>query len=352
MTDQKKTVIYLIVFYLLAPSLALADWKTDINQYLKEEKWEEAQILLENSLPSLAEPDRQEALAILPYIYHRLGQTEKEKQAVVNYFEEYNLAEPLFEFLDFSVFNPWQEFWGKWERDYPLLTNLNFLVPASAEPRTIPEMLRLGFDLSADAYYKIQLEGQPLLGGWWSKGSHLIQLPLPFSYEEPFTIKLDVFLKTSLVTVRKRIVIDFNFRHRNLGQPELAVLRQNTPPLKDIEGEVALYIGDTLIYKSSKYLQKKVPVKINIPPPNPPGTKPYLVPQKDQYPMRAVSIIDAVSAIVKTVKDWRKKPPETTPAIYNRQAELNFAFINPEQQAVRTEVEVRLKAEKPEVLPY
>lgn len=61
MTDQKKTVIYLIVFYLLAPSLALADWKTDINQYLKEEKWEEAQILLENSLPSLAEPDRQEA---------------------------------------------------------------------------------------------------------------------------------------------------------------------------------------------------------------------------------------------------------------------------------------------------
>ena len=352
MTDQKKTVIYLIVFYLLAPSLALADWKTDINQYLKEEKWEEAQILLENSLPSLAEPDRQEALAILPYIYHRLGQTEKEKQAVVNYFEEYNLAEPLFEFLDFSVFNPWQEFWGKWERDYPLLTNLNFLVTASAEPRTIPEMLRLGFDLSADAYYKIQLEGQPLLGGWWSKGSHLIQLPLPFSYEEPFTIKLDVFLKTSLVTVRKRIVIDFNVRHRNLGQPELAVLRQNTPPLKDIEGEVALYIGDTLIYKSSKYLQKKVPVKINIPPPNPPGTKPYLVPQKDQYPMRAVSIIDAVSAIVKTVKDWRKKPPETTPAIYNRQAELNFAFINPEQQAVRTEVEVRLKAEKPEVLPY
>jgi len=106
MIDQKKAVIHLIVFYLLVPSLALADWKTDINQYLKEERWVEAQILLENSLSSLAEPDRQEALAILPYIYHRLGQTEKEKQAIVNYFEQYNLAEPLFEFLDFSVFNP------------------------------------------------------------------------------------------------------------------------------------------------------------------------------------------------------------------------------------------------------
>ncbi|HRD02333.1 MAG TPA: hypothetical protein PLP57_06800 [Candidatus Saccharicenans sp.] len=352
MTDPRKTAILLIIFSLFSPLLVLADWKTDVNQYLKENKFKEAQILLESSLPSLSEPDRQEALALLPYIHHRLGQTEKEKQAMVNYFEEYNQGEPLFEFLDFSVFNPLLEFWGRWKKEYPLITNINFLVPASAEPRSIPEMLRLGFDLSAEAYYKIQLEGQPLLGGWWSKGSHLIQLPLPFSYEEPFTLKLDVFLKTSLVTVKKRIVLDFRVRHRNLGQPQLAVQRQNTPVLKDIEGEVAIYIGNTLIYKASKYLQKKIPVKITIPSPNPPGTKPYLVPQKDQYPLHAISVIDAVSAIVKTVKDWRKKPPEIAPSIFNRQAELNFTFINPEQQEVRTEVEVRLKTEKPEILPY
>jgi len=86
-----------------------------------------------------------------------------------------------------------------------------------------------------------------------------------------------------------------------------------------------------MIYKASKYLQKKIPVKITIPPPTPPGTKPYLAPQKDQYQFRAISVIDAVSAIIKTVKDWRKKPPEITPATFNRQAELNFTFINPEQ---------------------
>ena len=352
MIDQKKTVIFLIVFCLAGLSTALADWKTDINQYLKEKKYEEAQILLESSLPSLSEPDRQEALALLPYVLNRQGQMEKEKQAIVNYFEEYNQADLLFQFLDFSVFNPVLEFWGRWKEEYPQLTNLNFLVPVSVEARTIPEMLRLGFDLSAEAYYKIQLEGQPLLGGWWSKGSHLIQLPLPFSYDEPFTLSLDVFLKTSRLTIRKRILIDFKVRHRNLGQPELAVQRQNTPPVKDIEGEVAFYIGNTMIYKASKYLQKKIPVKITIPPPNPPGTKPYLAPQKDQYQLRAISVIDAVSAIIKTVKDWKKKPPEMTPATFSRQAELNFTFINPEQLDLRTEVDIRLKTEKPEILPY
>jgi len=119
MIDQIKTVIFLIVFCLAGPSAALADWKTDINQYLKEKKYDEAQILLESNLPSLSEPDRQEALALLPYVFNRQGQMEKEKQAIVNYFEEYNQAEPLFQFLDFSVFNPVLEFWGQWKEEYP-----------------------------------------------------------------------------------------------------------------------------------------------------------------------------------------------------------------------------------------
>jgi len=60
----------------------------------------------------------------------------------------------------------------------------------------------------------------------------------------------------------------------------------------------------------------------------------------------------AVLTIIKTVKDWRKKPPEITPATFNRQAELNFTFINPEQLDLKTEVDIRLKTEKPEILPY
>jgi hypothetical protein len=66
MINQIKTVIFLIVFCLPGPSVALADWKADINQYLKEKKFEEAQILLEINLPSLSEPDRQEALPFYP----------------------------------------------------------------------------------------------------------------------------------------------------------------------------------------------------------------------------------------------------------------------------------------------
>jgi hypothetical protein len=95
-----------------------------------------------------------------------------------------------------------------------------------------------------------------------------------------------------------------------------------------------------MIYKASKYLQKKIPVKITNSSAQSARNQTLSGPSKDQYQLRAISVIDAVSAIIKTVKDWKKKPPETTPATFSRQAELNFTFINPEQLDLRTEVDI------------
>jgi hypothetical protein len=159
-------------------------------------------------------------------------------------------------------------------------------------------------------------------------------------------------LKTRSITIRKRIGLEFKVEKRNLKNKEILVQRQDSVPIKNTEGELALYIGDTLIFKSIKYLQKQIPVKITIPPPNPPGTKPYLVPQEDQYITPGVSIIDAISAIASTIKDWRKKPPEKTPPTFTKKAEINFAFTTPEKQEVQTAVAIRLRPEKAEVLPY
>ncbi|MBC7361098.1 MAG: hypothetical protein H5U06_02265 [Candidatus Aminicenantes bacterium] len=352
MTKNFRIGIWILLTCLLIFPSARADWKSQINQYLKQHEYAEAQNLLKINLSKLENSDKQEALALLPYLYHRNNLPAEEKKAVIDYFEEYGQAQPLFEFLDFSVFNDVLEFWGKWREEYPLISNLNFLVPVSAQDRTIPEILRLGFDLSTEAYYKIHLEGQPLEGGLWSKGPHLVQLPLPFSFDQPFSLNLDIFMKTKSITIKKRVVLEFRVETKNLQNPDLLVQRQDAPPVKNIEGEVALYIGETLIYKATKYLQKQIPVKITIPPPNPPGTKPYLVPQKDQYPMHSVSIFDAITAITKIIQDWKKKPPEKTPATFNRKAEINFTFTHPERQEIRTDVTIRLKPQKAEVQAY
>ncbi|MGB9765056.1 MAG: hypothetical protein ACPLZD_06875 [Candidatus Saccharicenans sp.] len=329
-----------------------ADWKSEVNQYLKEQKYAEARNLVEINLSKLENVERQEALALLPYLCSQNHQAKEEKQAIINYFEEYGNSLPTFEFLDFSIFGPILDYWEKWKEGYPLISNLNFLVPVSSREDTIPDTLRLGFDLSTEAYYKIQLAGQPLEGGWWSQGPHLIQLPLPFSFDQSINLDLDIFLKTDSITIKKRIVLEFKAVAKNFQNPDFLVQRQTAPPVKNLSGELALYIGDSLIYKSTKYLETKIPLKITIPPPNPPGTKPYLIPQKDQYQMHGVSIIDAVSAIAKAIKDWKKKPTEKAPSSYLRRAEINFTFINPEKQEIKTEVNIRMKPEKAEVEYY
>lgn len=337
---------------IILPVFLRADWKSDLNLMLKENDYKQALSLLETTLKEMESADRQEALALLPFIYSKNNLPDEEKKALIDYFEEFGDSQPLLSFLDFSVFNQALEYWGKWRQEYPLITNFNFLMPVSAEDRTIPEVLRVSFDLSTDAYYKIQLDGNPLEGGLWMRGFHFIQLPLPFYFDRPYSLNLDIFLKTNHITIRKRLVLEFKVEKRNLKNQELLVQRQDSAPVKNLEGELAFYIGDTLIYKSIKYLQQKIPVKITIPSPNPPGTKPYLVPQKDQYVSPGVSIVDAISAIAGLIKNWREKPPEKTPPTFTKKAEINFSFANPEKQEILTEVTVRLKPEKAIFLPY
>lgn len=336
---------------LLLPLFLIAspDWKSDLNQKLKDGEYTEALALLDTNLPGLEKTERQEALAIRCFILNKLQKTKEEKEALVDYFEEFGQNQPVLEFLDFSQFHQVLEYWGNWLENFPLINNLNFLVATGSPENSIPEAIRLGFDLSAPAYYKLALEGQPLEGGLWEKGPHLVELPLPYSLEKPFSLNLDLFLRTEQITVKKRIQLEFNVESRNLGGQDLQVQRQEAPPVKNLQGEVALYIGQKLIYKATKYVQKKIPLKITIPPPNLPGTKPYIVPQKEQYPFHGVSILDAITAISQAIKDWKKKPPSPSPSTYERRPELVFNFVNPEKPEIRSKVTIKIKPARAEM---
>lgn len=352
MIKKSLFTLFLALCCFWLPWSARADWKTEINELLKQREFDPALNLLEKTLPGLDKSERQDAMAILPFLYFKNNLPAEEKQAIIDYFEEFGDSLPLLSFLDFSIFNQALEYWGRWRDEFPLISNLNFLLPVSAAERSIPEVLRIGFDLSAEAYYKIQLEGNPLEGGLWAKGSHLIQLPLPFYFDQPYSLNLDVYLKTRSITIRKRIILEFMVEKRSLKGQEFLVQRQEAPPIKNIEGEVAFYIGETLIYKATKYLQKQIPLKVIIPPPNLPGTKPYMAPDKEQPYFRGVSILDAIPAIIGAIKDWKKKPPEKAPASFIKKPEINFSFTSLERQEIRTEVAIKLRPVKAESLPY
>ncbi|MGB4704679.1 MAG: hypothetical protein WBI18_06355 [Candidatus Saccharicenans sp.] len=352
MTEKISKILLLFLLGLSLAAPLQADWKSEINDLLKQKDFISALDRLEKTFPALEQTERQEAMALLPFLYFKNNLPEEEKKALIDYFEENGDSTPLLSFLDLSVFDQVLAYWGRWRNEFPLLKNINFLVPASAEERTIPEVLRLGFQLTADAYYKIQLEGNPLEGGLWTKGEHQLALPLPFYFDQPYSLNLDIFLKTSSITIKKRIVLEFQIDKKNIMAQELLVQRQESPPIKNIEGELAFYIGETLIYRSTKYLQKQIPVKVVIPPPSPPGTKPYMRPDKDQPYFRGVSLLDAIPAIIGAIKDLRKKPPEKTPSTFLRKPELNFTFSGLEKQETRTEVTIKIREKRAEPLPY
>ncbi|MBC7348356.1 MAG: hypothetical protein H5U05_00115 [Candidatus Aminicenantes bacterium] len=352
MIEKRCRSLLLVLSCLLLFLSARADWKSEINELLKQREYEPALNLLEKTLPGLEQAERQEARGLLPFLYFKNNLPEEEKKALIDYFEEYGESQPLLSFLDFSVFNQALEYWSRWREEFPLISNINFLLPAAAEDRSIPEVLRIGFDLSAESYYKIQLEGNPLEGGLWTRGPHLIQLPLPFYFDQSYSLNLDVFLKTRSITIKKRLVLEFRIEKKSLSTQELLVQRQDSPPIKNVEGELAFFIGDTLIFKATKYLQRQIPVKVTIPPPNPPGTKPYMVPEKDQPYFRGISILDAVSAIAGVLKDWKKKPPARLPPSFVKKPEINFTFTSLEKQEIRTEVTIKLQPVKAEALTY
>lgn len=341
----KFLILAIIITQLSQPVFPAAapDWKNDINLKLKSGLYEEAMSVLDSVLPGLEKIEKQEAMVLRPFILNLLGKNEEEKKALIDYFEEFDRNQPVLEFLDFSIFSQLLEYWDKWQENFPLLNNLNFLVPVNSPENSIPEALRIGFDLSTRSYYKLILDDQPLEGGLWEKGPHLVELPMPYSYEKPFTLNLDIHLRTELITIKKRVVIEFNVDTRRPAGQDLLVQKQTSSSVKNLVGEVSLYIGDTLIYKATKYVPKKIPIKINIPPPNPPGTKPYLIPQKDQYPFRGVSIIDAISAISKVIQDWKKKPPSSVTPTYEKKTELVFNFVHPESPEVRSRITIKLK---------
>lgn len=351
MNKIAKLLISTIIITLLLQSVFLTaapDWKNEINLKLKNGLYADALSLLESLLPGLEKAEKQEAMALRPFILNLTEKPEEEKKALIDYFEEFDGTQPVLEFLDFSIFNRLLEYWSQWQENFPLLNNLNFLVPVNSPENSIPEALRIGFDLSTRSYYKLILEDQPLEGGLWEKGPHLIELPMPYSYEKPFTLNLDIHLRTERITIKKRVVIEFNVDTQKPGGQDLLVQKQTSSAVKNLVGEVSLYIGDTLIYKATKYVPKKIPIKINIPPPNPPGTKPYLIPQKDQYPFRGVSIIDAISAISKVIQDWKKKPPASVTPTYEKKRELIFNFVDPENPAVRSKITIKLNPARAE----
>jgi hypothetical protein len=322
-----KKLLSLAAACLMATTVAAgADWKQDILSYLGSPKdYPGALGYLQAAYPGLEETEKQTARAFLAYLSGKIGGREEERRWIVSYFELYRDIDPLFDFLDWESRRDFVDYWGRWKTAYPLVTDLNLLEAVGPNAGAPTAEIRIGVELANPAYYKISDEAGTLEGGLWQAGFHILTLPAGGLYDRSGVRSFTLDLKAGDLILRKRIGVDVDLQ-TPLGTSPAAPAAP-APRMRDITGEISLYIGDKLIMTSRKTISKSPTLTFPIPGPSAPNTKPYLAPRENDPMLNSASILDAVGLAYQTIRDLlKKKPPAPSPPTYQKVKRMAFAL--------------------------
>lgn len=346
-------ILFLLAWAPVLPALALegpglpgpagaADWKTEFLAYLgAKPDFRGAREFLTEKAKGMEEPDRQTAVALLPYLAWKSGDEAAERDLVSDYFEKYLDNNPEIGFLADSVLRDFLVFWARWRSGYPLVSAVSFLYSAAGAGSSLPAGIEVGLDLMSDAYYKISLGPYNLEGGFWRRGFHIMTVPVDGLFEQSGTYDFTLDLKAGDIVVRKpiRIVVDLSAvpsarapspafpEFRNTSKPAPALTGPATAAAPALNGELSLYVDGKLVMRSRKIAAKAPPINVPLGGPSMMGTKPYLPPPKTDPMANSVSILDALALTYKTLKDLlSKKPPAPSPPSYQKVSSLSFSF--------------------------
>jgi hypothetical protein len=352
----KRTCAAIFVFLALGLA-ARADWKTELVARLAPRPdYRKAREYLAAQVNALDGADRQVAEAVLSYLAGKTGEPAEERDLIGAYFDKYGDADPEFGFLDDATLRDFMTFWARWKKAFPLVSNLNFLSRTGSASQGLPAGLEVGLDLMTDAYYKISLGPYALEGGFWSRGFHIVTLPVTGLFERSGTYDFALDLRAGDITVRKPIRVQVDLTpvasfhaatppRRPAG--ETAGPGQSAALATNMEGELSLYVGGKLIMTTRKVAVKPKPLSFPLPGPSMRGQKPYLPPPRTDPIANSVSILDAIAATYSVLKDLlAKKPVPPAAPSYQKSASLSFSFARADADGTSSEIRAEVRLEK------
>ncbi len=334
MTKRSAAAFLLL---LLLRTAAAADWRTELQAFLgPRPDYGRALEYLQAKAGGLESDDLQTAAALIPYLAAKVGQAALEQDGISDYFEKYLANDPDFGFLDEGTYRDFLSFWIRWKSRYPLISDLNFLHYGTSNGSDLPARLDVGLELMNDAFYKLSLGPYALEGGFWTKGFHILTIPVSGLIARAGTYEFVLDLKAGELLVRKPVGIVVDLQSAGQGGPARPVLpkidnsrfrRPASQAPASAEGWLSLYVGGKLIMKSRKLAPQAPPLNIPLPGPSMPGQKPYMPPPTSDPMASSVSILDAVALAYKALKDlMAKKPPAPSPPSYQKVPSLSFTF--------------------------
>ncbi|HVP90209.1 MAG TPA: hypothetical protein VMS75_03225 [Terriglobales bacterium] len=351
----RRTWVRVLLAVLAVGLAAAADWKSEFLSLLgPRPDYAKAREYLAGKVGGLEGADRQVAEALLPYLAGKAGAAAEERELLAAYFDKYGDADPEFGFLDEGTLRDFMTFWARWKKAFPLVTDVSFLVRTGAAASGLPAGLEVGLELMCDAFYKVSLGPFSLEGGFWSRGFHILTLPAAGLFERSGTYEFDLDLKAGDLVVRKPIRVAVDLVPAAALRPAAPVLppaaaapNRTSPPVTNLEGELSLYVDGKLVMTTRKVAVKPKPLGFKLPGPSMPGQKPYLPPPRTDPMANSISILDAISATYKALKDLlSKKPAPAAPPAYAKSGSLSLTFTRAEAGGTSSNVRAEVRLER------
>jgi hypothetical protein len=328
-----------LILLLLSAVFLRAQWMENLSPFFGPQKdYTGAIAYLISELDKIDEGNKSIAFELLAYCCHKLNDRTNETKWIISYFDTYSGSEPILGFLDESSYADMSSYITSWKIRFPQVTDIaivgNRLQASSAPPVRLP----LVVDITTDAYYRlISLEGIQN-GGLFRPGSNSLNIDATHLFDESGTHLYYLDLKSGDLIIRKEINLEIQ-----VEKPFSAPVKPPEPTNPDREYKLSMYVGGRLIVASKK-LPNVLPPKIDFPK----GTVylPKFPRDQKDFNLNTFSVLDAVAALYKAIKDLTKGKHEKAPEFkYQKQQQTEISFRRVDSDGLSQEIRsmVRLK---------
>ncbi len=243
-----KRYFLISLIFLIASFYSFADWKTDLSHYFHEKNYEKAVNYLKIKFESNSEITLPIFSGLLAFSYNKLNLKNEEYKWLSEYFENYQGDETIFSFLGKIPYREIESYLVLWKRKYPLIKEVSFIKEDSDKRlRNLPK-LKIGINISNEAYYKFSNKERTIQVGLFVKGFNLLGLELLPLTEVTGLHSYFLDLKTDDLILKKEMRIDVQL------DSEEAIKKKDN--VSNNEFFLSMQIGNRLFVSEKENLEK------------------------------------------------------------------------------------------------
>jgi hypothetical protein len=342
----KKNLGFVVLLAVSVQALP-AQWKDDTAGIFRGTR--DFKSIVDLVLPQLDKmdaADKPDASGLLAFCFNKLNDKTNEIKWIAEYFETYRAGDSGYAFIDLVGQAEVIAFLSRWKGRYPFVPEIALIAGVGGNPIIIQGILPLGFDLTADAYYKFSEGSTVLKAGLFKSGANILSLDANDLFLRPGRRTYFLELKAGELILKKEIDLDIEVSSP-WNEPKAPSLKR-----KPVSYRLSMYVGGELVMASQK-MENAVPLKLDVKPnQNPFGYKPDYYVTRNNPGTNYFSIFSAIGVLYQLLKDLlKKKDAKAEPPKIQLVQEMTISNKQKDTDGNDRETKVSIKL-KTKNLPY